>query len=316
MTYLNHDMILLSVHLITYNNEQHIEETLKSILKQKVDFDFEIVVGDDCSTDNTFQIINTYQERFPHLFNVNKNDTQLGILRNFKNTLDRCQGKFVFDIAGDDLLKTEDSLQKMLNVLRSDDSLGFVDSGIDKLYKKNNLIKPFCNKKVLESSKENYKKQLLLGKLAPTGICFNKKHLYQFVDFDVYLNMNITIEDYPILVDLVMNTGFKTINESLHIYRVHDNSYSHTKSFKNHYFLKNQMKNLFRYFTNKYNYEENIIKMFYRDYYKELLFLAGYFEEKKIGKETYNMIKRKNIKDHIHYFASQNSLFRKLISII
>ena len=65
----------------------------------------------------------------------------------------------------------------------------------------------------------------------------NKKHLYEFVDFDTYLNMNITIDDYPILVDLVMNTSFTTINESLHIYRVHNQSYSHTKSFENHYFL-------------------------------------------------------------------------------
>ena len=45
-------------------------------------------------------------------------------------------------------------------------------------------------------------------------------------------NMKITIEDYPILVDMVMNTDFERINESLVVYRVHDKSFSHEKVFK------------------------------------------------------------------------------------
>ncbi|WP_166967631.1 glycosyltransferase family 2 protein [Yeosuana marina] len=309
-------MIDLSVHLITYNNEKHIEETLLSILKQKVDFNYEIVVGDDCSTDNTLDIINTYQSRFPHLFKVKKNEHQLGILGNFKATLDRCEGNYVFDIAGDDLLKHDKALQKMVDVLKRDDSLGFIDSGIDFLYEKNNTIKPFRNKKVIQATREVYKKLLLLGKLTPIGLCFSKKHLNKFVDFDTYLNMNLTIEDYPILVDLVMNTNFTTIDESLHIYRIHDDSYSHKKSFENHVFLKNQMKNLFDFFKKKYNYNSVLNERFNNDYNKEFLFLAGYFEQKEIGKETFKKLKSKSIKDYINYAASQNKLFRRLISIV
>ena len=208
-------MIALSVHLITYNNEKHIEETLQSILKQKVDFNYEIVVGDDCSTDNTIRIINEYQLIHPHLFNIKINEKQLGILGNFKATLDRCKGRYVFDIAGDDLLKHEYSLQKMVDILKSDARLGFVDSGFDKFYEKDGSIKYFSNKIELKLSKKLYLEQVLLGRLTTIGVCFNKKHLYEFVNFDTYLENKITIEDYPILVDLVMNSSFKTINESL-----------------------------------------------------------------------------------------------------
>ena len=309
-------MIELSIHLITYNNEQHIEETLQSILKQNVDFNYEIVVGDDCSTDNTLQIINTYQERFPHLFNVKKNHSQLGILRNFKDTLDRCQGEFVFDIAGDDMLKTDDALQKMVDVLKSDARLGFIDSGFDKLYKNSNKKIAFTNKKIISLSKELYKKKLQLGFIAPVGICYRKTHLYQFVDFETYLKMGVTVEDYPILIDLVMNTNFETIKESLHIYRVHDDSYSHKKSFESHLFLKNQMKKLFEYFSTKYTFDSSIVDTFNTNYYKELLFLSGYFEKKEVGKELFRKLKCKNIKDYIHYWASQSKIFRKLISIL
>lgn len=307
-------MIELSVHLITYNNEKHIEDTLQSILMQKVDFTYEIVVGDDCSTDRTLNIINTYAIKQPHVFNVQKNDKQLGILRNYKSTIDRCKGAYVFDIAGDDLLKTDDALQKMVNELRNDSSLGFVDSGFDSLYENNNSLTLFKNQKIINASKKEYKKDGLLGKITPIGICYNKAQLYKYVDFDTYLKMNLTIEDYPILVDLIMNTRFARIKESLHVYRVHDNSYSHEKSFENHIFLKNQMKNLFNYFSKKYHFSKNISEEYFNKHYKELLFLAGYFEKNEFGKEIYLKIKSKSIRDRIHYFASQNSLFRKLIT--
>lgn len=306
-------MIVLSVHLITFNNEKHIEETLQSILKQKVDFEYEIVVGDDCSIDDTLTIINKYQLQYPNIFKAHKNERQLGILGNFKATLDRCVGDFVFDIAGDDLLKHDYSLQKMVDVLKMDDTLGFVDSGIDYFYDKTKTTKPFCNKTIIQAAKKNYKEQLLLGKIIPVGVCYNRKYLNKYVDFDAYSNMKITIEDYPILVDLVMNTRFETINESLHLYRVHDDSYSHSKSFDQHLFLKKQMKDLFFYFNNKYKFDDVIIETFHVNYNKSLLLLAGDYEEKVLGNATFKKIKFKSVKDYMYYLASQNTVFRRVL---
>jgi glycosyltransferase involved in cell wall biosynthesis len=308
-------MIDLSVHLISYNNEKHIEQTLQSILKQKVDFTYEIVIGDDCSTDNTLNIINTYALKQPDIFNVVKNEKQLGILENFKATLDRCRGTYVFDIAGDDLLKSEDALQKMVTVLQNNSGLGFVDSGFDELNESDNTVTPFKNNTVINGAKEDYKNAVLLGTVSPIGLCFNKAKLYKHVDFDVYLKMKLTIEDYPILVDMVIQTNFATIKESLHIYRVHDNSHSHQRNFENHIFHKNQMKTLFDYFSNKYNFSKQITDLYTQNLNKELLFLAGYFEKKALGKEIFKKINSKTYSDYVHYYASQYYLVRKLISL-
>ncbi len=316
MLYSHLVMTLLSVHLITYNNEQYIEDTLKSILKQIVDFNYEIVVGDDCSTDDTLKIINKYAVLYPHLFKIHKNDIQQGILKNFKATLDRCHGTFVFDIAGDDMLKSNYALQKMVNVLNNDTSLGFVDSGFDSYYDNTKKTIFYKNKSILNSSIKNYKEALLLGKIAPTGHCYRREYLAKYVDFNSYLNMNITIDDYPVLVDMVMNTNFQRINEALVIYRVHENSYSHEKVFEKQYFLANQMKSLFEYFSEKYNFDKNIIESYNETHFNQLLFFAGYFQNKTLGKEIFSKIKTKNLKDYIHYWASQNKVFRKLVSII
>ena len=309
-------MIELSVHLITYNNEKYIDETIQSILKQQVDFTYEIVVGDDCSKDATFDIINKYHLKHPNLFKIKKNDSQLGILKNFKATLDRCQGKYVFDIAGDDLLKKEDTLQKLVNVLSRNPNLGFVDSGFDKIFAEKKPTILFANKKLINLNKQQYKKEVLLSSIIPIGVCFNKEHLYKHVDFESYINKGITIDDYPILVDLVMNTDFARINESLHIYRVHDDSYSHKRTFESHSFILKQAKDLFEYFTGKYSFSNELIEKYNKKYLKRLLYFAGFFEKKELGKQIFEKLKNKSIRDYTHYYASQYPLFRKLISIL
>jgi glycosyltransferase involved in cell wall biosynthesis len=309
-------MISISVHLITFNNEKYIEATIESILKQKVNFNYEIVVGDDCSTDGTLSIIENYKNKHPKLFTVFKNESQLGILKNFKSTLDKCSGNFVFPLAGDDLLKNENTLQKMVDVLNRDESLGFIDSGFDKYYENSNKTIQFANKKSIEFNKRDYKKAILLGEITPIGICFNRTQLLKYVDFKTYINKNITIDDYPVLVDLVMHTNFKRINESLVVYRIYDDSFSHEKDFEKQYSLANQMKNLFDYFSAKYGFENNIIQSYNRTHFKQLLFYAGFFEKKDLGKEVFSSIKSKSIKDYIHYWASQNRLFRKLVSLV
>jgi glycosyltransferase involved in cell wall biosynthesis len=309
-------MISLSVHLITYNNEKYIEETIESILKQKVNFNYEIIVGDDCSTDRTLSLIEKYKIKYPKLFKVFKNESQLGILKNFKSTLDKCSGDFVFPLAGDDLLKKENALQKMVDAISENASLGFVDCGFDKYYEDSNKTIPFANKKSIKFNKLDYKNAILLGKITPIGICFNRTLLLKYVNFKTYINKNITIDDYPILVDLVMHTDFVRINESLIIYRIYDDSFSHEKDFEKQYFLANQMKNLFDYFSKKYGFDNNITASYNKAHLKQLLFYAGFFEKKEVGKEVFSKIKSKSIKDYIHYLASQNKLFRKLVSLV
>ncbi|MBU3821172.1 glycosyltransferase family 2 protein [Flavobacteriaceae bacterium XHP0103] len=310
-----HPKPTLSVHVLTYNCEMYIESTLQSIIKQKTNFKFEIVIGDDHSTDNTFKILKSYSRQHPNLINCKQNKEQLGILKNYKTTLDQCQGDYVFDIAGDDMLKSDYALQKMVNVLKNNNSLGFVDSGYDHYYEKTKKHLPFINKKTIVSNESFYKNQLLLGKIIPMGICYNKKALYDYVDFDTYLKMGITVEDYPILVDLAMHTNFDRINESLHIYRIHNKSHSHISDFEKQIFLKKQMLELISFFQKKYNLPETLLLNAKKEFYIGCLYLAGYFGKKKLGKKMYlKLNKPSNLKLKVHYLCSQFKLFRKIIS--
>lgn len=308
-------MIELSVALITYNSENYIKETLESILKQKCSFKYEIVVGDDCSTDTTFEIIQSYKHKYPEIFNIQKNCVQLGILGNFKSTIDRCVGKFVFNFDGDDIVKSENAFQKLIDVFNENPNLGFVDSGYDKYFASKNITKPYVNKHTIRATKEEYKDYIFLGRIIPIGTCFNRILLNKYVDFDTYINKKITIEDYPTLVDITANCDFERIDESFFIYRIHDKSYSYNDGFERYYFLRIQMLNLFNHFKVKYNFNENLCHKYEQRHYKTLLHLAGSHQKKDLGKEMFSKINKKNGYDIIHYLASQYKLIRNLARI-
>lgn len=307
---------LLSVHLLTYNCEDYIEETLRSILRQETSFGFEIVIGDDCSTDGTVSVLEQYSLKFPDLINYKQNYEQLGILKNFKETLDRCRGDYVFDIAGDDYLKHNRALQKMVDLFKDKTNLGFIDSGYDKLYEKTKKICSFSNKDQLTCSNAQYKHLVLTGQIYPIGVCYNKDLLLKYVDFEKYILEGITIEDYPILVDLIMNTNFDRVTESLHVYRVHTKSYSHKKDFKLQLTLNEQMLGLVKFFSEKYSFPSKVIRDYQILSHKSKLYIAGYYGDKKLGKQTYyNLKNNRSLTDFYNYLSSQFSVIRKLQSV-
>ena len=92
----------VSICCITYNHEQFIAQALEGFVMQQTNFDFEIVISDDCSTDTTRAIIEKYKEKYPLLFKDVSPSKNLGTMANFKQTLEACAGKYIALCEGDD----------------------------------------------------------------------------------------------------------------------------------------------------------------------------------------------------------------------
>ena len=107
----------VSVLMITYNHERFIAQALDSILMQRVDFDYEIVVGEDCSTDATREILLEYQHKFPDRIRLLLPDKNLGMLGNFAATLNECHGDYIALLDGDDYWTSPDKLQRQVAYL-------------------------------------------------------------------------------------------------------------------------------------------------------------------------------------------------------
>lgn len=94
--------IKLSVCVVTYNQEKYIGQCLQSIVNQVVDFAFEVIVGDDCSTDGTRKIIEEFQEKYPELIFPIFRERNIGAVENFSQVHNAASGMYVAHIDGDD----------------------------------------------------------------------------------------------------------------------------------------------------------------------------------------------------------------------
>ena len=97
--------IEVSVVCLTYNQEKYVGKMLESLVKQKTNFEYEILVHDDASTDDTQKIISDYAEKYPELIRPilqKENQFSKGINPNIKFNYPRVRGKYIAYCEGDD----------------------------------------------------------------------------------------------------------------------------------------------------------------------------------------------------------------------
>src|SRR5581483_3949071 len=87
--------VKVSVLMITYNHQSFIEQAIDSVLAQKTDFDYELVIGEDCSTDGTRDIVKRFQEGHPRIIRALHRSENLGMMDNFIQTHRECRGQYV-----------------------------------------------------------------------------------------------------------------------------------------------------------------------------------------------------------------------------
>ena len=107
----------ISAIITTYNHEKYIAQCLESILKQEGDFQMEVIVGDDASTDGTRRIAEQFQALHPEVVFLLPPEKNLGITKNLKRCLDACTGQYIAICEGDDYWTDVYKLQKQKDFL-------------------------------------------------------------------------------------------------------------------------------------------------------------------------------------------------------
>jgi len=118
------DNIKVSVIMITYNQEEFVAQAIESILMQKVEFQYEILIGDDASSDNTPNIIMEYYEQYPDIIVPILREENIGVSRNSYDLLMRARGEYISNLEGDDYWTSQDKLQFQVDFL--EEHLDFV----------------------------------------------------------------------------------------------------------------------------------------------------------------------------------------------
>lgn len=107
----------INVILITYNHSQYIRQTLESILMQKTSAQVELIVADDCSPDDTVDIIKSYENSTSFSFTYLPKEKNMGYIRNYQRAFAACTGDYVAIMEGDDYWLEPNHLQNHIDHL-------------------------------------------------------------------------------------------------------------------------------------------------------------------------------------------------------
>ena len=268
----------LSVGIITYNQQETIAQTLDSILCQKGDFKLEVVIGEDCSTDNTLAICQEYAERYLEQVVLLENTHNLGIMANFARVMKACTGEYVGICAGDDYWCDEQKLQKQLDYFVAHPECGVCTTGGYRyLVRRDEMMPGIAPLHPIEDGdvSKHYFSESYQGGVYAMPLCMLfKRELLEHIDFDVFIERGFPVEDYPMQAIMAMHAKWGHIDDLTVVYRVYSESatfisYEHPKYMQYHRGLME----IRRYLRDKYalqlfNYSEDYIQeyLFYREY--------------------------------------------------
>ncbi len=124
-------MVKVSVFMISYNHEKFIGQAIESIVSQKTNFPFQLVISDDCSPDGTRAICERYQAMYPAIINLLPAGPNLGPIGNTLKTLEACTGGYVAFCEGDDYWTSPYKLQKQVDFLDANPDYSLCFSPVD-----------------------------------------------------------------------------------------------------------------------------------------------------------------------------------------
>ncbi|MCC5924107.1 MAG: glycosyltransferase [Crocinitomicaceae bacterium] len=208
---------LVSISCITYNHALFIRECFEGFLMQKTNFEFEILVHDDASTDGTAEIIKEYEANYPHLFKViyqTENQYSKGIkTMNPRFNYPRARGKYIALCEGDDYWTDPYKLQKQVDFLEANEDYSICFHEV-KILKENELIDDYITREVSETSTI---KDLAYGNYMHTNTVVFRRLKENYPEWFLKVNAG----DYSLHLYNAQFGKIKKIKEVMSVYRIH-----------------------------------------------------------------------------------------------
>lgn len=210
------DVPRVSVCIITHNHVGFIDAALASVVEQLSAFRFEVIVGDDASTDGTLDRLRDYQRRFPDIVRVIAHTQRQGIAGNLASTLGAARGEYVALLEGDDFWTSTQKLQRQADLLdaRIECVLTFHPVRIQR-----DATSPQGDELLPTRPPGTYRLQdLLTGNFIPTGAMFFRRAA--FTGFPPWLHGQRLV-DWPLAILLARHGTVEMTAETMGVYRIH-----------------------------------------------------------------------------------------------
>lgn len=219
--------IKVSVLIITYNHEKFITQAIESVLNQRVNFDYEIIISEDFSTDNTRNIVLGFQAKYPKKIKLILAEKNFNSNAFFIQALQACKGEYIALLEGDDYWTSPLKLQKQVDFLKNHLECSICFHDVKNIYEGSD-----------KNSKDSvciYQRKVLdLEDLLENNFCYTCTTMFRrgvFTDFpDWYSKDLVKAGDYPLFVFNAQCGKIGYIHEVMGVYRRHNGGIWSSKS--------------------------------------------------------------------------------------
>lgn len=257
--------ILVSIVTLTYNQERYIRQTLDSFLSQRCNFEFEIVLHDDASTDETQNIIKAYQAKHPDKIRIiqeTENQYSKGLLHIYDLTIKTCRGKYIAYCEGDDYFIDPEKLQKQVNFLEANKDYNLVHTGFKKYRQDKGAFSSFDSTKHIPPQGDVFEKMLVHNiVVAPTtlfvkDIAIEALHTFLAVSKEEKWQT----PDYPLWLYMALKGKVGYLQDVTTVYRYSKNSISSNKNSEKHLSFLWSIKEIKAYFIRLAEKDDTLTK--------------------------------------------------------
>lgn len=217
--------VYVSVVMTSYNREKYIVQAIDSILAQDCNFFYEIIIGDDCSTDNSRALLVSYKKKYPETFVLNLHQINQGFGANWASTVKLARGKYIAFLDDDDYWCDIHHMQSLADYLDLHDQCGLVYAN-RWIFDVDNNNKTLANLKLPDNED---KLSYMLHKGFPiffSASMLRKSLLDKYVDLDAFIRLRFPIQDFPTAVLLAPHCDFHYMEKPTVVYRSYHGSMS------------------------------------------------------------------------------------------
>lgn len=217
---------LVSVAMNCYNGAAYIAEAIESVLRQQVDFPFELVIGDDGSTDDSLLVAGQYLEKYPDIIRITRSEVNLGIPGNTIRTWAECRGKYIAICDCDDVWTEPLKLQKQVDFLEQHPEYGMVYTDADVISEHG----AFLADPEIEHHRTRFSEGDLFFSLLQGNFIVNSTTLFRRSYLDRHTidpNRNYFIQDYILWLHIASQDKIHYIPGRMTWYRRHSTSITH-----------------------------------------------------------------------------------------
>lgn len=211
----------VSVLMISYNQSRYIAAAVESVLAQQGDFELQIVIGDDCSTDGTREIVAGYAAKHRDRVRVLPRMTNLGVAQNFNDVFEHCDGDVLAILEGDDYWTDPSKLQTQIDALRSHPEWSICFHAVDVLVEGGGPIPPAHASYPARHPPGSVftRKDLLLGNKIPTCSAMLRGGLVGQPLPDWLKRSPLC--DWPLFLLQTLSGGAGYLDRQMAVYRIH-----------------------------------------------------------------------------------------------